>query len=68
MNTYIASLIERLKNEPSLVIGVLASAIVGLAGSYGIVLDEPTLESVLTPILVGLAVRFKVTPTRTLTA
>lgn len=68
MNAYIASLIERLKNEPALVIGVLASAIVGLAGSYGIVLDEPTLESVLTPILVGLAVRFKVTPNRTLTA
>lgn len=66
INDFIAAQIEKLKNEPLLVVGFLTSGVVLVAGHFGIVLDNPTVEAVLLPIVVAVLGRFHVTPTRKL--
>lgn len=51
-----------LNSEPLVLAGVLAAGIVLVAGHFGVILDKPTITSVLTPIVVAVLARFKVTP------
>lgn len=57
-------LLERLKNEPVVVAGVVAGVLVYLAGQANIVLDEATVKEAVVPVIVALLARLKVTPTR----
>lgn len=57
-------MLNRIKSEPALVVGALASVLVALAGEAGIVLDEASLRDVLTPIVVSVVTRHFVSPAR----
>lgn len=56
------ALLNRLKSEPALLIGFLASALVLIAQHFNILLTEDSLTAVLTPIVTGILVRPAVTP------
>ena len=50
------------KKEPAVVVGAVASLVVYLAGTFGVVLDEASVQTVLTPIVVSLFTRPFVSP------
>lgn len=58
----IQAVLERVKSEPAVVAGVIAGVIVFVCGHFGIVLDKPTVTSVVTPVVLGVVTRFFVTP------
>jgi hypothetical protein len=66
MSLMVEKLLERLKNEPVVVAGVLAGVIVFLGGELDIVLDEATIKEAIIPIVTALLARAKVTPNRKL--
>lgn len=53
---------KRILKEPAIAAGAVASAIVWVAGHFGVILDAPTLTAVLTPLIAGIVTRFFVTP------
>lgn len=63
MKKLLNAIIAKVKGEPLVVTGVIVSAVIFIAGKLGIVLDQPTLQEVIAPIVVALIGRFKVTPT-----
>lgn len=62
LSDLVAKVTAKLAAEPAVVAGVLAGAVVLLAGHFHVVLDKPTVTSVLTPVVVGVLTRFHVTP------
>lgn len=56
-------IVNKIKNEPAVVVGLLVSGIVFLAAEYNIVLDEASVEAVVFPIVTGVLSRFFVVPT-----
>lgn len=58
----LSPLLALLAKEPAVIAGFVAAAIVLAAGHFGILLDKPTITSVLTPIVLGAATRFAVSP------
>jgi hypothetical protein len=50
------------KKEPLVLIGLLASLVILVAGHFGIVLDHATVQTVLEPLAVSLLARPFVTP------
>jgi hypothetical protein len=53
---------NRIKREPAVVVGLLASVVVGLASEYNVVLDETQVELLLAPLVTAVLIRFKVSP------
>lgn len=51
-----------LSREVALGIGVVCAIVIYIAGKMGIVLDEPTVQNVVTPIVIGFLTRFFVSP------
>lgn len=58
------ALLERLKNEPVVVAGVVAAVLVAAAGQLNIILDEATIKEALVPLVTGLVARSFVVPAR----
>lgn len=52
------------KDEPALVVGAVASALVALAAHWNIVIDQASLGAVLSPLLGAFVTRQLVSPTR----
>lgn len=57
-------ILAKLKNEPALIVGALASVLVFVAAQAGVVLDNASLEVVLTPIVTAIVTRFFVSPAK----
>lgn len=62
MNAVVSLLLAKVKNEPAVVVGLLVSALVFVAGHFGVVLDGASLKEVLTPVVVGILTRRFVVP------
>lgn len=56
--------LERLRGEPSVVVGVVVAGLILAAGKLHIILDKATLTEVVTPVVTGLLVRPQVVPKR----
>lgn len=56
-------IVNKIKNEPAVVVGLLVSGIVFLAAKYNVVLDEASVEAVVFPLVTGVLSRFFVVPT-----
>lgn len=57
MNELLALLVNKVKSEPAVVVGILGSLIVIAAGHFGIILDEASLKEALEPLVGGLITR-----------
>jgi hypothetical protein len=55
---------RRVKNEPAVLVGILAAIVVALAAELDIVIDSASVEAVLLPIVTALVTRFLVSPAR----
>lgn len=56
------SLLNRLRGEPSVVIGALATGLIFLATQLDIVIDRAALELVLAPLVTAVLIRTQVSP------
>mgnify|MGYP001610613423 CR=1 FL=1 len=57
-----SALIKKFSDEPALVTGAVVGLVIFLAGHFGVILDEATVTEVVSPLVVALLVRSKVTP------
>lgn len=57
-----AQLLDRLRAEPAVVIGALASLIVLIAGHFHIIINKAEVVDVLAPVITGILIRPHVQP------
>jgi hypothetical protein len=62
LNQLLAKLIGVAQSEPLVITGAIVSAIVYLAGHLGIILDAPSVTSVIAPLVVAVLGRLSVVP------
>lgn len=56
------SLLERVKGEPAIVVGVVVAVVVQVAASLNVVIDEAGLKEAIEPLVVALVTRQLVVP------
>lgn len=62
MSDLLAYLIEKVKNNPAIVTGLVVSAVLWVAAQLNIVLDEASVQLIVAPIVAGVITRQFVVP------